>query len=258
MSDSVLVYSWYDGSRLRFSAELATAPGTHSKRIFFLEGTSSKAVFRMTKEGSFYLSFLPDSEAAEPKLRGFLFDIQYSTIAGRVVTQNTLGGFRLEPLWLNPEDWRNRADLLLHGRELDERSGSRLIELREPYNPNAKSILNGEWYIYKVSEDDYRFVTGPIKTFKIPARTGTYGLPIVIRAKTLGAVVDKVCKEFGILPDAQREEWAEENVEKGVFVRPTPEEVQLYQMLDEKLPFFLPDEELKQWMAVALSEDGGG
>lgn len=247
---SVRVYAWPDGPALRFKFEQSSESyRTFSRRTFFLEGTASMAVFRTERSGLTVLSFLPGSEAAEPRLRGFLFDIRYWQIAGKVVSQHSLGANHLQPLWLSPEDWKNRVHLLVTPGRMIRSSGSHWTETKA-------SILAGEWHIYEVSERDYRFVTGPIKT-RAPVRTGTYGLPIVIRAKTLEALVDKVCKEFRILPDTKRDQWVKENVETGFFVRPSPEEVELLRMLDEKLPFFLPDEELKEWMSVALSEDGG-
>lgn len=83
---------------------------------------------------------------------------------------------------------------------------------------------------------------------------------------SLEEVVDKFLQSQMAMPESQREGWEAESVERGTWVHPGPEEVEMYRLLDEPLPFVWAHEELLtwlldrqagEWMSVALSEDGG-
>ncbi len=67
-------------------------------------------------------------------------------------------------------------------------------------------------------------------------------------APTLAEVVDKLCEHDLILPEFQREAWEAEHVERGTWVCPTAEEVELFRMLGEPLPFFWGAERCVAWL----------
>lgn len=62
-------------------------------------------------------------------------------------------------------------------------------------------------------------------------------------------LIDMVLEQEGmVLPESSREQWERENVLKGKFLIPSPEEVEVFRILDEPLPFFWEDEALIQWL----------
>ncbi len=62
-------------------------------------------------------------------------------------------------------------------------------------------------------------------------------------------LIDMVLEQEGmVLPESSREQWDQENVLKGKFLIPSPEEVEVFRILDEPLPFFWEDEALVQWL----------
>lgn len=60
--------------------------------------------------------------------------------------------------------------------------------------------------------------------------------------------IDDALRAYPIVPESRLEEWFQDNLERGTWVKPTPEEVELYTILDEKLPFFWPTEDLEAWL----------
>lgn len=62
------------------------------------------------------------------------------------------------------------------------------------------------------------------------------------------SLIDKVLDQELILPESSRTAWESANVERGTFVLPSPEEVQVYNILDEPLPLLLPVEQLEEWL----------
>lgn len=67
-----------------------------------------------------------------------------------------------------------------------------------------------------------------------------------------GGSVEEVVDDFTfdqlILPESGRESWETENVERGSWVLPTPEEVEVYRALGEQLPFWWELEKLEAWL----------
>lgn len=62
-------------------------------------------------------------------------------------------------------------------------------------------------------------------------------------------LVDMMLQSEGlVLPESSRQAWEEENVLKGKFLIPSPEEVEVFRILEEPLPFFWGDEALVQWL----------
>jgi hypothetical protein len=62
------------------------------------------------------------------------------------------------------------------------------------------------------------------------------------------ALIDKVLDEELILPESSKTAWEGANVERGVFVLPSPEEVEIFSILDEQLPLLLPMKQLEDWI----------
>ncbi len=65
---------------------------------------------------------------------------------------------------------------------------------------------------------------------------------------SLEEAVDDLCDGLLILPESRRSAWEAEHIERGTWVLPSAEEVELYQMLGEELPFWWHHEKLEQWL----------
>lgn len=72
---------------------------------------------------------------------------------------------------------------------------------------------------------------------------------------SLEEVVDKFLQSQMAMPESKREEWESESVERGVWVHPKPEEVEMYRLLDEPLPFVWDHADLLNWL---LERQAGG
>jgi hypothetical protein len=77
------------------------------------------------------------------------------------------------------------------------------------------------------------------------------GTKIEREAASLEEAVDDILQTENILPESAKEAWDKENVERGTFVLPTPEEFEIFRILDEPLPFFLPWREVEAWMQAS-------
>lgn len=67
------------------------------------------------------------------------------------------------------------------------------------------------------------------------------------------SAVDEVLDRCSVLPESEREAWEAENVERGEFLLPTPEEIELFRMLGEELPFFWGEDQLEAWLSERSS-----
>lgn len=61
-------------------------------------------------------------------------------------------------------------------------------------------------------------------------------------------LIDRVLDEELILPESGKTAWEAAHVERGTFVLPSQEEVEVYRILDEMLPLLLPMEQLEEWL----------
>lgn len=67
-------------------------------------------------------------------------------------------------------------------------------------------------------------------------------------ASTADEAVDLLLANELILPESQKEDWEKEHVERGEFVNPSPEEVDVYRALGTDLPFWWEPDELETWI----------
>ncbi len=65
---------------------------------------------------------------------------------------------------------------------------------------------------------------------------------------SLDLVVDWLCHRYMIRPESERAAWEAENVERGSFIVPTDEEVEVYRMLGEPLPLWWGEEAFEPWL----------
>lgn len=65
--------------------------------------------------------------------------------------------------------------------------------------------------------------------------------------------IDEMLRRAKVLPESQRGQYELEHVRRGVFLHPSPEEIEVLNLIGEPLPFFLKPEEVWEW---ALSRKG--
>lgn len=68
-------------------------------------------------------------------------------------------------------------------------------------------------------------------------------------------VIDDLTNTLFILPSRDRERWEQNFVERGVFLHPLPDEVEIFRTLGEALPFFWPIDDLEVWMTDRILPD---
>lgn len=88
----------------------------------------------------------------------------------------------------------------------------------------------------------------PISGEKVVLHVMEGNATAVSEASTLEGAVNRLCEDLFILPESNRVSWEAEHVLRGKWVLPTQEEVELYQMLGEELPFWWKPERLLAWL----------
>lgn len=66
--------------------------------------------------------------------------------------------------------------------------------------------------------------------------------------ETIEEAIDNFADGALVLPESQRESWESENALRGIWVLPTPEEVEVYRTLGEELPFQWEASRLAAWL----------
>jgi hypothetical protein len=244
------IYVWEDGSRVDMEVRQR-----HSWKeryfLFITPNEEEKATANFYPETSpeerlFHLSV---SEGFWSKVAGFFLDLggrQDFAPSSEVSVSIHDSPY---PIWMSDDDWEHRVSVLTQGRLLQpsEEYPNRLVLVD---NVSESWILKGEWYVYIMGPKDWRFVSGDDKKYtrQVPSATGESGRPIVIRAQSAKLLVDKICDHFRILPESKREWWEKTQVERGTFVIPSPEEVEVFRILEEELPLLWPHETFVPWI----------
>lgn len=65
--------------------------------------------------------------------------------------------------------------------------------------------------------------------------------------ETREELVDEMLRRGKVLPESARGLYEVEHVRRGVFLHPSPDEIEMLRLIDEPLPFFLPPEEVWEW-----------
>lgn len=132
------------------------------------------------------------------------------------------------PFFVSDEEWDDRY----------ERARLHHLETADP-TPNFLGPV-GEMQIW-MSSDRQSFKV----RWKAVSSTSDFGSFYVF--SSLEGAIDFITDRFQIWPESRRKEW-EDSLDRGTFVRPSPEEVEMYRMLDEPLPFFLPGGGALEWL----------
>jgi hypothetical protein len=82
----------------------------------------------------------------------------------------------------------------------------------------------------------------------LPPKNGARVFKAETEALPLREAVDQLIFREDIRPESEKAEWMEKNVEFGTWIAPSPEEVEVFRILDERLPFFWGTAELREWI----------
>ncbi len=245
-SNKIPVYRWSEDSDVAFQwDEEWSVPAFYvrlGRHTILVEPRSSSTTLRLLVSPA-YFSMAVDHEYRK-KLLGFVLDIGAITrpvpyLRGCLATNDHPEAVLDVPYFVPDEVWARRY-------ETEPLRGS----------SGRVDVLKGA-------------VLGPVEDLEIIARRyvrggdtwqGQWSYPGRMEHTTeclsVEEVVDQVAKRELLLPESYRELWEPSNVERGTWLFPSADEVSLYQMLGEPLPFFWPRPRLSEWLLEQFDSEG--
>lgn len=189
------------------------------------------------------------SESYVRKVRGFLLDAGFPHRKGPnlVLVDNDDDRTRIfYPKWIEEDRWNQRY----------EEAAQRVILGKPPSIgdwPTPKTDFLGCAENVVIFKDRFVSKTRGALPFKIwwgswrvsPERE-TGGSDLV---STIEEAVDIITRTKLLLPESAKPDWERANVNRGEFIVPSPEEVEVFRVLDQELPFLLSSKELEEWIA---------
>lgn len=240
VATTIKVYEWPDGTFLELDFN---EDGDASYFFNFCGG--GELLIRKAGNRHVYLGSVNDflTQGDISKLLGFAMDIG-ATIRPPLWNKESDGFDRLQmPRYVSDEEWEKRYDLpnvevAPFQPAIRVSSWMGIQDLRMiQYDGAFKAIWTSAW-MSKTREVKAQWSIGRMR-WEIPATNAE-------DAKR--KVVDHILETERVLPVSQKEEWESVNVQRGRFLVPTPEEVEVFRLLDLPLPFFFFDSELREWI----------
>lgn len=256
-----IIYQWSDGSIVEMSPITQFGEGGRLRLCFrgLLDSSSSSPTEYLL---SFMISLNPDRAAfasspslanlmrqrgvseegviekypqIQAQIRGLLLDLGVAPNRAGVLLRGASGDITT-PLFVSEDLWNKRFELAK-----DKSFGDNSFEAVPDYMgvgtihrlQIAYDRLNMNWRVFWIF--------------------GGSGGEVSTTSDTFENAVGAVMKNNNIRPESERDSWEEESVERGTFLIPTPEEVEVFRILDEPLPFFLPGDEAGEWVRGRLS-----
>lgn len=243
-----IVYRWSDGSFAELSPIVEFNKAARLRLVFYGDLSfmilldSERAAFSSSPSltGMLRVRGVPREEVIEKyhqirrKICGLLLDLGVCPNNAGVLLRGSSADVRL-PFFVSEDLWSRRFELAK-----DQSIGGNSFEAV----PNYMEI--GSIYRLQIRYDEWDM------NWKIYWMSGRSGGEVSARkyvSDTFENAVGTVMRENNIRSESDRASWEAENAERGVFLIPTPEEVEVFRILDEPLPFFLPGEEVIQWVA---------
>lgn len=226
------IYEWADGTYVNMVFDFP--------RFYFLPSFRNGEKCRISTNGRLHhgedvYRHLPPSKWEVKKHLGWLTDMGFSNdpknqIDTICVTSSLTGEHRdlyRYPRWIEDSEWESRFD------EFESITGYFLCleGVRTKVSPHDK-IFNVRWWTETPHQGSFTL-----------EMKGDSPSPEEKRK-----AIDLLCEKELLLPMAEREEWESDHLEKGRFLIPSPEEVEMYRLLDEPLPFFWDPTELLKWI----------
>jgi hypothetical protein len=211
-------------------------PPYHDMVIFELKAfsdTSRRAVVQLD-----YNDHLSGSQ--KKKLLGFLLDLQINDHPND--TNDLLYGARRRrmatyPRWVTEERWDDRySSFCSTNRSYSERWLGHIRDLN--LNVKESGTVKITW---STETTGVSGINDGIFEVKYPRYPGSFVSGVFIASDLESAIrmaCDTLCEKELLLPISAKDEWESANTEKGRFLIPSEEEVQVFRILDEPLPFF--------------------
>lgn|GEM_PF-6925745 len=230
----VVLYRWPDGSHVQVEFHGSwddAAQANVVTRLFTLQcANGAAATFRLLPAATgFYLvgpsPLLPP--AAEPHLRGFL--LEDGVPNGEVFLANS--AILRTPIFVPDDLWDRRHEIAAR----DHVEGAGGLVSREPFLGVVRSLVLRRVLL----SPDLRH-----KDLWI-ARVGRNLM--VANYLPFDQLVDEVLAKHLAFQESDRDRTRQELAPRGEWVRPTPEEVELFLLLGERLPFLWDAENARDW-----------
>lgn len=244
------IYAWEDGYRVH------SAPST---------GQLSQFIFRTPKvvrlrlywdPQSRVLSTMPNpslwvhppkmSEDEIRKIRGFILDAGFPRAKGPNLVDTGSEDKETKiyyPKWIGEERWGQRYE------EAERRVVvGRPPKIEEKWPTFPEDFLG---HVENVMLFRDRFVSKTRGPFPLKIWWGSWTVSQENGSDLVDSVreaVDIITDRRLLLPESAREAWEKTNVSKGEFILPSPEEVEVFRILDQELPLLLPHQELSEWI----------
>lgn len=144
------------------------------------------------------------------------------------------------PRWVKDEDWENRYVSFHSSPSYGSRYLGHIRDLRiSKKTLSSKSRIEVSWstetFGYSTIYVQYPNDSGAA----LPPSHSLYDLHNEPDERSaLQKACDLLCSAELLLPVSAREEWESANAKRGRFLIPSEEEVQVFKILDEPLPFF--------------------
>lgn len=184
------------------------------------------------------------SKEEQRKILGWILDMGFQIYSNRthsgLVSEYSKVHIGRYPRWIPDEIWNLRyLSFSLH-----------FEELAPPFLGVIRKLVKQFQYSVETGKCD-----GIIASWRTESRGSDGSVYAELddtpesKERAVVKIVDHICKSELLLPESQRESWESAHSERGRFTQLSPEEVEVYRLLGEPLPYLLPSEELQQWLS---------
>lgn len=252
------IYTWPDGSFVSAVVDHADL----SRVTFRVEGSARAVWFGLNEDDPGVLHPLAMSTYADreecyaelqSKLLGFALDLDVrrpwtGTRSSLAYARRGEAPALPYPRWVeDPVRWEGRYD------EAD-RHVLRQVARRAMLKSTGLVDFSSEWQSTALNEDLY---LGYVDRLQIlpplfyvddtwhATCSGQTGDPT---SRYFHGLVDQLLDLELILPSSSRRAWEAEHVERGSWVLPNPDEVEVFRLLGEQIPWLWPPRRLDQWL----------
>lgn len=186
---------------------------------------------------------LPD--LVRKRVTAFLLDIgvdrPWNQSESLVMTGSDVRPFAPCPRWVSDDRWADRyveADKFLYKKVASRLGGP---------DHFTQELGAGEMYLDHLGQleiygPDYYSTGDWTATWKSSGETP-------MERDTFVELVDAILSWEDLQPEAAREAWEAENIERGEFVLPGRNEIEMYRMMDERNPFLWSADKLATWLS---------
>lgn len=239
------IYRWEDGHYIDLEPSSAWDEELQKNVIVFyyiLKSVSSpeKELVRMNKHligdtDRLYVTGTEPIKEYESILRGFVVDMGIKPIAGNFL-RNYHGSFLLDsgPIFIDDDRWDHRYE-----------EAKKFIVPKSHWKPQFLDLIEG-FEIYPVLFDS---ITNEPRYWSATVERALVACQVPFEETVDLAILRHISP---IRPMREKEEWESINKIHGTWVHPDTEEIELYHVLGENLPFQWDREDLYRWYLEQL------